>query len=134
MIKEQATTTRDLNCVFLWIFFHSGASRQRQSIKKWTRTLSSGCRKSDLCVKTIQKFKMSVDYGETSNLDTIFGEIGEFGLYQITSYLLIFIPNMLSSTFVIGYMFAAKSLEYRWANFLWSLENFNILPFQSQRT
>lgn len=56
---------------------------------------------------------MSIDISEASNLDAIFGEVGEFGLYQITSYLLIFVPNVLSSTFVIGYMFAAKSLEYR---------------------
>lgn len=56
---------------------------------------------------------MSIDISETSNLDSIFSEVGEFGIFQITSYLLIFIPNVLSSTFVIGYMFAAKSLDYR---------------------
>lgn len=75
------------------------------------------------------KIKMSIDISETSNLDSIFSEVGEFGIFQITSYLLIFIPNVLSSTFVIGYMFAAKSLDYRWADFLWSLSFFADLTF-----
>lgn len=56
---------------------------------------------------------MSVDISAFSNLDTIFAEIGEVGFYQITSYLLIIIPNVLSSTYVISYMFTGKSLDYR---------------------
>lgn len=59
---------------------------------------------------------MSADISGAANLDNIFAEIGDLGIYQITSYILIFIPNVLSSSFVVSYMFAAKSLDYRWVN------------------
>lgn len=57
--------------------------------------------------------RMSVDISADSNLDAIFTEIGEFGLFQVAAFLLIFIPNALSSTFVVNYMFVAKTLDYR---------------------
>lgn len=47
------------------------------------------------------------------DLDTIFAEIGEFGFYQIAIFLLISIPNALSVTFIMNYMFAANTLDYR---------------------
>lgn len=50
-----------------------------------------------------------------SNLDVILTEVGEFGLFQIVSYLLICIPSALSATYVVNYMISASSLEYRWA-------------------
>lgn len=56
---------------------------------------------------------MSVDISADSNLDAIFTEIGEFGLFQVAAFLLIFVPNALSSTFVVNYMFVAKTLDYR---------------------
>lgn len=57
---------------------------------------------------------MSVDSTAGSDLDTIFAEVGEFGIYQIAIYLLICIPNALSATFVMNYMFTANTLDYRW--------------------
>lgn len=56
---------------------------------------------------------MSVDLTAISDLDTIFAEVGEFGIYQIAIYMLICIPNAISATFVMSYMFAANTLDYR---------------------
>lgn len=63
---------------------------------------------------TTKIVNMSVDSTADSDLDTIFAEVGEFGIYQIAIYLLICIPNALSATFVMNYMFTANTLGYRW--------------------
>lgn len=55
-----------------------------------------------------------MDLTAESDLDTIFAEVGEFGIYQIAIYMLICIPNALSATFVVNYMFTANTLDYRW--------------------
>lgn len=57
---------------------------------------------------------MSADSTADSDLDSIFTEVGEFGIYQIAIFLLICIPNALSATFVMNYMFTANTIDYRW--------------------
>lgn len=47
------------------------------------------------------------------DLETILTEVGEFGLFQIVSYILICIPSALSATYVVNFMISASSLEYR---------------------
>lgn len=56
---------------------------------------------------------MSMDSTADSDLDTVFAEVGEFGIYQIAIFLLICIPNALSATFVMNYMFTANTVDYR---------------------
>lgn len=56
---------------------------------------------------------MSIDLTAHSDLDAIFAEVGEFGLYQIGLYMLLYIPNAMSATFVMNYMFTANTLDYR---------------------
>lgn len=76
---------------------------------------SSQGRKFTVEIRTKEKktLKMSVDLTAESDLDTIFAEVGEFGIYQIAIYMLICIPNALSATFVVNYMFTANTLDYR---------------------
>lgn len=47
------------------------------------------------------------------NLDTVLTEVGAFGLFQVVSYALIFIPCTLSAAYQINYMFTANELDYR---------------------
>lgn len=54
---------------------------------------------------------MSVDVNK--NVDEIFSEIGEFGAFQILTLFLICIPNIISATYHINFMFASNSIEYR---------------------
>lgn len=56
---------------------------------------------------------MSVDIAANSDLDIVFAEVGEFGIYQIALFMLMCIPNALSATFVMNYMFTANTLDYR---------------------
>lgn len=55
---------------------------------------------------------MSVDAADY-NIDTIFSEIGGFGPFQILSLFLICIPNIISTTYTVNYIFASNSLDYR---------------------
>lgn len=48
-----------------------------------------------------------------SNLDAILTEVGDFGKFQVITYLLICIPCAFSATMVVNYMFAANTLDYR---------------------
>lgn len=50
---------------------------------------------------------------DNNNLDAILTEVGEFGLYQVVTYILICIPNILSATYVVNYMISANTLNYR---------------------
>lgn len=75
---------------------------------------------------------MSVDAAGEGDLNTIFAEAGEFGLYQIAIFLLISIPNALSVTFIINYMFAANTLDYRQGIFSICVVNFLIANIQVQ--
>ncbi|XP_037026625.1 organic cation transporter-like protein isoform X1 [Bradysia coprophila] len=56
---------------------------------------------------------MSADTNDDTNLDAIFREVGEFGRYHIFIYLLISIPNIISSATFVNYMISATTLEYR---------------------
>lgn len=56
---------------------------------------------------------MSVDVAAEANLDVLFTEIGDFGLYQIVTFALICIPNMISATFIVNYIFTANIMDYR---------------------
>lgn len=56
---------------------------------------------------------MSIDITADSNLDGILTEVGEFGLFQVVSYMLITLPCALTATFVINYMISANTLKYR---------------------
>lgn len=47
------------------------------------------------------------------HLDTVLEEVGAFGLYQVISYALIFIPCTLSAAYQVNYMFSTNTLEYR---------------------
>lgn len=55
---------------------------------------------------------MSKDISD-SNIDVIFTEVGAFGLFQIVTYLLISIPNIISATYVVNYIISANTLDYR---------------------
>lgn len=48
-----------------------------------------------------------------TSLDAVFTEVGEFGLFQTVTYLLIAIPGALAASTVVSYMFAANTLQYR---------------------
>lgn len=56
-----------------------------------------------------------VDIDE-SNLDNILTEIGGFGRFQIITYILICIPNIISAATYVNFMISATTLDYRWAN------------------
>lgn len=56
---------------------------------------------------------MPVDIGDDADLDTIFSEVGEFGLFQVINYFLICMPNMLAAAYVMNYVFTANTLDYR---------------------
>lgn len=56
---------------------------------------------------------MVVDVGGDNNLEMVFAEVGEFGVFQILTFLLICIPNTISATYMVNYMFAINSLDYR---------------------
>lgn len=56
---------------------------------------------------------MSMDISTNANFDVILEEVGQFGLYQVVTYLLICIPNILSATYAVNYMFSANTLDYR---------------------
>lgn len=48
-----------------------------------------------------------------TELDAVLTEVGEFGLFQVVTYLLICIPSALSATYVVNYMVSANTLVYR---------------------
>lgn len=48
-----------------------------------------------------------------NNIDFLFTEIGEFSVFQLITYLLICIPNAISATYVVGYIFTSSTLDYR---------------------
>lgn len=48
-----------------------------------------------------------------NNLDEIFSEIGEFGVFQIISFFLICIPNVFAATWIVNYVLTANALDYR---------------------
>lgn len=56
---------------------------------------------------------MVVDSGVDNNLDAVFTEIGEFGAFQIVSILLICLPSLLSASYIVNFIFAADTLDYR---------------------
>lgn len=56
---------------------------------------------------------MSAVTGVVNNLDTIFAEIGEFGAFQQISIFLICIPSLLSASYVVNYIIATNTLDYR---------------------
>lgn len=58
-------------------------------------------------------FKMIVDSSEDANLDTILTEVGEFGIFQVITYLLFCIPNIISAAYAVNYMISANTLDYR---------------------
>lgn len=64
--------------------------------------------------------KSSVDTNDVdideANLDNILTEIGGFGRFQIITYMLICIPNIISAATYVNFMISATTLDYRWAN------------------
>lgn len=48
-----------------------------------------------------------------NSMDVVFAEIGDFGVFQIVNIILICIPSILSATYMVNYVFAADSLNYR---------------------
>lgn len=55
----------------------------------------------------------SSDNKKIVDLDAIFIEIGDFGLFQICIYALICMPVVLISWFTFEFVFTAGGLEYR---------------------
>lgn len=60
---------------------------------------------------TSTSLNMSAD---DTNLETILKEVGEFGIFQITTYFLFSIPTILSAAYAVNYMISANTLDYRW--------------------
>lgn len=58
--------------------------------------------------------EMGVDTNGDSNLDAILTEVGGFGLFQIITYALICIPNIISAATYVNFMLSATTLDYRW--------------------
>lgn len=56
---------------------------------------------------------MSAADGANNNLDVIFTEIGEFGVFQVVSLILICIPSLFSASYVVNYIFTTNALDYR---------------------
>lgn len=59
------------------------------------------------------ELEMSVDTNDDTNLDTILAEVGEFGKFQVITYLLFCIPNIIAATYAVNYMISANTLDYR---------------------
>lgn len=56
---------------------------------------------------------MGVDVSGDSSLDAVLTEVGEFGLFQVFTYILICIPNLISAATFVNYMIAATTLDHR---------------------
>lgn len=56
---------------------------------------------------------MGVDSSDDISLDAILTEVGEFGLFQVFTYIMICIPNIISSATYVNYMISATALDYR---------------------
>lgn len=54
-----------------------------------------------------------VDKKDAGNLDDTLSNIGEFGPYQIISFVLLFIIKVLAGQNFINYMITANTLDYR---------------------
>ncbi|XP_031627744.1 uncharacterized protein LOC116343679 [Contarinia nasturtii] len=62
---------------------------------------------------SLNQFKMGIDIGADDHLERVFLELGDIGLFQILTLLLICIPYMVSASHMVNYIFASNSLEYR---------------------
>lgn len=69
---------------------------------------------------------MTVDVDTDYNLDAVFTEVGEFGLFHIISYFLLCLPNIIQATHVTSYVFTSTTLEHRLVNFF--LEKMRRVP------
>ncbi|XP_031637755.1 solute carrier family 22 member 7-like, partial [Contarinia nasturtii] len=56
---------------------------------------------------------MGLNVDSENKLDAAFSEIGEFGLFQILAISLICIPNIISASYVINFIFAIQPLNHR---------------------
>lgn len=56
---------------------------------------------------------MSASDGANNNLDIIFAEVGEFGVFQVVPLILICIPSLVSASYVVNYIFTTNKLVYR---------------------
>lgn len=56
---------------------------------------------------------MTKETSANSIFDAVLEEVGQFGLYQVVTYFFICIPNLLSATYAVNYMFSANTLDYR---------------------
>lgn len=56
---------------------------------------------------------MGVETSDDVSLDAILTEVGEFGLFHVLTYILICIPNIISSATFVNYMISATALDYR---------------------
>lgn len=48
------------------------------------------------------------------DLDVILGELGDFGRFQITNYVFICLPILLSAGFTLSFVFTAGQLDHRY--------------------
>lgn len=50
---------------------------------------------------------------ESTAVDQVFAEIGEFGVFQKINLFLLCLPSLMAGTFMVNYVFAANTLDYR---------------------
>lgn len=50
---------------------------------------------------------------DDGSVDSILTEVGGFGRFQIITYLLICIPNIISAATYVNFMISATTLDYR---------------------
>lgn len=83
------------------------------SEKLFDQNVPNRQRKSVILVNRVLTFKMNGDEAVEHNLDHIFSEVGAFGKFQIVSFALICIPNILAATYIVNFILTANSLDYR---------------------
>lgn len=56
---------------------------------------------------------MSIDISADGNLDTILTEVGGFGVFHVFAYFFLCIPNTISGSTFVNFMFSGANLEHR---------------------
>lgn len=56
---------------------------------------------------------MSGDKSSDSSLDDVLTEVGDFGFFQVYTFVLICLINFISAFSVVNYMISANPLDYR---------------------
>lgn len=62
---------------------------------------------------SIQQQKMGIENGDNFSVDYVLSEVGEFGLFQVYTFLLLSMLKMSASFSVVNYMISANTLDHR---------------------